>query len=1199
MADPKWFDEDAYLANKLVQLQTIEPEKGWTPDLLQAELAKYSATPYQHFVAQGNSENISPNSYFNVAEYLKAKADQMNAMNDGQGYEGKTDWTEAAVQAEMAKYGVSAWDHYNQVGQYEGVNPSNALDTSAYFEDKAELLNAAKWEGRTDWTAADIQAIFKAAGCSPLTDPDQNLASIPAVPAEEQVSTNYNPYTPSTPGTPGETYELTTAVDTITGTVNDDTFNGVASSLTKEATLNAGDQLDGAAGNDTLNVTMNSNFTGFTGDGKLVNVESVNLTNAGTLARTFNAANISGVETYTLNAETAAINLSNLAAAGITVNVKDQASGATTIGFTTDAVKGTSDALTLGLKDVGTVGEGSAADKYVTPTVAGIENLTVKATGQNLVDLSGVADAKSITVTGAGTLDVNAVGSKVTSFDASAATGAVEADLGGSAALTAIKGGAGDDAFAVTKLAANATLEGGAGDDTLVLKGMSGTLQPTMSGFETVQINGTNGATLTLSAKNVQDLTGLELTGVSTVTLANLDATDFTVTGLGTGDATTTNATLTLASAVNNLTINTEADEDKVEAKTAEAVTLNVTASAEAASATINVGEYTATSGTLTLSKLSGDLQVNVASGLDKDGKETTKFDGTVSANTATSLTVDADGTLGDTTTTTAAAFNVAKASSVTVDAANGGAAKIQAAAATDVNITAGADMDLTDSDFAKAETVTLTQNAGALTGGVAFDAINTLTVSGEGTAEGKASAITVGNLDSATHGYDINVTATGLAGGFTFGAVKAGEGDVTLDLTEVTGAVNSGTVGGNNITVNAAQLGTTNLGAITATGDVTIDGMGIRGGDATTAALDLGNISIAKDHSATISFDGSSDVTIGTITGTGTGTSVTLDASGYLGAISATHDNAAVDATIGAITAETVTIKGSEIAANDFATAGHSITADNLTFTGGLGNDKVNLTGLTDATGQKAATINLNFDSGSTGTDTLTVTTNDGTGLTNITGTVSENVGLTFTLDAASTGIDISGLSYGDKSTIDGSAATAAANITGGKGVDTIMAGKAGGTITGGKGADNITLGDGVDTVNVASGDSTTTAYDHITGFKATTDGDILQLGSTTAVWTGSAPEGWTVSSGVATYTVSGATATLDEFISAFATSTTAGVVAFAVGTSAATYATYVLNSDGTAGITDSDVLVELVGVTGVTAVSGTAGDNTIHIAA
>lgn len=1073
MADPKWFDEDAYLANKLVQLQTIEPEKGWTPDLLQAELAKYSATPYQHFVAQGNSENISPNSYFNVAEYLKAKADQMNAMNDGQGYEGKTDWTEAAVQAEMAKYGVSAWDHYNQVGQYEGVNPSNALDTSAYFEDKAELLNAAKWEGRTDWTAADIQAIFKAAGCSPLTDPDQNLASIPAVPAEEQVSTNYNPYTPSTPGTPGETYELTTAVDTITGTVNDDTFNGVASSLTKEATLNAGDQLDGAAGNDTLNVTMNSNFTGFTGDGKLVNVESVNLTNAGTLARTFNAANISGVETYTLNAETAAINLSNLAAAGITVNVKDQASGATTIGFTTDAVKGTSDALTLGLKDVGTVGEGSAADKYVTPTVTGIENLTVKATGQNLVDLSGVADAKSITVTGAGTLDVNAVGSKVTSFDASAATGAVEADLDSSAALTAVKGGAGDDAFAVAKLAANATLEGGAGDDTLVLKNMSGTLQPTMSGFETVQINGTNGDTLTLSAKNVQDLTGLELTGVSTVTLANLDATDFTVTGLGTGDATTTKATLTLASAVNNLTINTEADEDKVEAKTAEAVTLNVTASAEAASATINVGEYTATSGTLTLSKLSGDLQVNVASGLDKDGKETTNFAGTVNADTATSLTVDADGTLGDTTTTTAAAFNVAKASSVTVDAANGGAAKIQAAAATDVNITAGAAMDLTGSGFAKAETVTLTQNAGALTGGVAFDAINTLTVSGEGTAEGKASAIIVGNLDSATHGYDINVTATGLAGGFTFGAVNAGEGDVTLDLTEVTGNVNNTTtVGGNNITVNAAQLGTTTLGDITATGDVTIDGMGILGGSATAAALDLGDIAIAKDHSATISFDGSSDVMIGDITGTGTGTSVTLDASGYLGAINGgTAGNA--EATIGAITAETVTIKGSEIAANDFGTAG-DITADNLTFTGGLGADKVNLTGLTDAaTG--TTTMNLSIDTGVGDEDVVSIMAN---GATHMTGTIANAEEVTITAGTAA--LDMTGL------TITGNTADDT-TITGSSAVDTLVAAVGGGKITGGAGDDNITLGAGVDTVKV--GPEATSGVDIIQNFTSGTD--------------------------------------------------------------------------------------------------------------
>lgn len=536
---------------------------------------------------------------------------------------------------------------------------------------------------------------------------------------------------------------------------------------------------------------------------------------------------------------------------------------------------------------------------------------------------------------------------------------------------------------------------------------------------------------------------------------------------------------------------------------------------------------------------------------------------------------MDADGTLG-----AAAAFNVAKATSVTVDAANGGTASIQAAAAKDVNITAGATMDLTGSDFAKAETVTLTQNAGALTGGVAFDAINTLTVSGEGTAEDKASAITVGQLGSDAHGYDINVTATGLAGGFTFGAVNAGEGDVTLDLTEVTGNVkNTTTVDGNNITVNAAQLGTTNLGDITATGDVTIDGMGILGGDATTAALDLGDISIAKDHSAAISFDGSSDVTIGTIgTGTSTdtaGTSVTLDASGYLGAISGSHTTD-VDATIGAITAETVTIKGSEIAANVFTTSS-AITADNLTFTGGLVDDKVNLTGLTDAATGTTTTMNLSIDTG-VGADEVTITA---TGATHMTGTIAnaETVTIAADTDAA---LDMTGL------TITGNTA-ATTNITGSSGVDTLVAAVGGGTITGGKGADNITLGAGVDTVNVATaGDSTTTNYDHITGFATTaTGGDILQLDATAAVWTATAPDGWTVSNGVATKD----DATLTDFINDFAKSDSAGVVAFAVtGDSSAT--TYVLNSDGDVSTT-GDVLVELVGVggTSVTTVSGTAG--------
>ena len=348
-------------------------------------------------------------------------------------------------------------------------------------------------------------------------------------------------------------------------------------------------------------------------------------------------------------------------------------------------------------------------------------------------------------------------------------------------------------------------------------------------------------------------------------------------------------------------------------------------------------------------------------------------------------------------------------------------------------------------------------------------------------------------------------------------------------------------------------------------------------GGSAAIDALHLGDISIAKDHSATISFDGSSDVTIGKITGTGTGTSVTLDASGYLGAISGSH-NADVDATIGAITAETVTIKGSEIAANDFTTS--AITADNLTFTGGLGNDKVDLMGLTDATGT-TTTMNLSIDTGvGNDDDDVTITA---TGATHMTGTIANAEEVT--IIAGTAALDMTGL------TITGNTADNT-TITGSDVIDTLVAAVGGGKITGGKEADNITLGAGVDTVNVATaGDSTTTNYDHITGFAATATGDILKLGSTSIA---ASVTDWVSSTGgVATYTGSGA-ATATNFINDFATSTTAGVVAFEFDNN-----TYVLNSDGTAGITDSDVLVELVGVTGVTAVSTTAATDTIHIAA
>ena len=82
----------------------------------------------------------------------------------------------------------------------------------------------------------------------------------------------------------------------------------------------------------------------------------------------------------------------------------------------------------------------------------------------------------------------------------------------------------------------------------------------------------------------------------------------------------------------------------------------------------------------------------------------------------------------------------------------------------------------------------------------------------------------------------------------------------------------------------------------------------------------------------------------------------------------------------------------------------------------------------------------------------------------------------------------------------------------------------------------------------------------------------------------------GWTVSAaGIATKTG----ATVADFTAAIAGSTTAALAAFSDGTN-----TWVGLSDGSASTTSSDHMVELVGLTGITAVANAAATTTIFVA-
>jgi hypothetical protein len=291
------------------------------------------------------------------------------------------------------------------------------------------------------------------------------------------------------------------------------------------------------------------------------------------------------------------------------------------------------DTQSLKLTDVGainTAAAGAASNaKALDVTIAKVEAL----------DLSGVADAKSIKITGAGQTEIQDVAAATTSFDASGATGNVIADLtsANTTALTTVKTGTGDDTVTVAAgdLTTTATVDGGSGADTLKLNGAGGTIQPSFAGFETIELAGITSA-LTFSGTNTSNITDVKVSGTNTAgaSFVNMDATDLTVTTVG-------------------------GQGNNIAADNSGAVTFNATATAtasgteansgsatfdNASSLTVNVGEYVNQSGAISAAAAK-EVTVNVASKV-VNSVEQTQLSSAITAGEATTFTVTADGEL-------------------------------------------------------------------------------------------------------------------------------------------------------------------------------------------------------------------------------------------------------------------------------------------------------------------------------------------------------------------------------------------------------------------------------------------------------------------------------------------------------------------------------------------------------------------------
>lgn len=693
------------------------------------------------------------------------------------------------------------------------------------------------------------------------------------------------------PGVPGESFMLTTGVDIIPAegqdNSGDDTIEGVVSALSYENTFNTNDLINADAGKDTAKIALNGNFGGFTADGGMSGVENVELTNAGTNARTFDAKGVTDVEQYALNG---LVSLTNLADTKASVSISNIAETAGVgIGFTADAVKGTADALNVGLNGLGTAavtGTAPVAQKTVTVTANGIETLNINTTGDNFVALAGDA-VKAINVAGAGSITTGVTATTKT-FDASAATGNVDVNLVAATVVSSAKLGSGNDKLTVVAdddVTANATLDGGHGEDTLVIAtNARAVVQFAQSGFETIQVNTTASNSLTYS--------GLKATGVNKLVATAAFAENALFANMGAGD---------MAVNLQGANSTTKILSSDHTGATTVVVDTPATAATVAAPSVNNAG-VTATK--------SSSVNLNVAEKMD--------YQGVVTASKATSVNVAIEGQ-----TTGLAEIAAGNAQSIVVSSvANNSDLKLSANKATDLNVTAAKDLTLTGSTLGGVQSLTVAADTNFTSTTVAMGALYVANLSGTGN-------IALGALGDTGMDYSMMVNASNV-GNLTIASMETKDQSITLNAAEVvgtvraTGVINAGT-GDVNVNINGTSGAVTLGGAITGK-NVTIDATNALGGVTYNGQINVGN-SFTLNGSSLHGNDLSTSKVVAT------GTSLTANIIGGLG-----DDKVVIDA---AAAGTKITVTGD---LDLEATVG---TGNSVVINGGAGNDVVNASGL------------------------------------------------------------------------------------------------------------------------------------------------------------------------------------------------------------------------------------------------------------
>ena len=500
----KWFDPTVYMQNKLAQMQATDPAYAMS-DLVAAFAKAGFVGPegyFQHFQQFGAAEEVAPNAYFNANEYYAAKAAQF--------YGDKFDGSElqiAQVKTLINKEGMNAWTHYQQFGSAEGVNPSNAFDASDYCAAKAAAMIKAgqKAPDGTDWTAEKIAKAIDDAGMSVLehylTYAGTGEGEV-AAGSTFPVSDDDQVLVPS-----GKTIVIDEDDSTIayTGSAGDDKFY-----LKDEHTnLHAYNTLDGGEGNDTLilddkdlggaTIRNIENLVVHNGSHKAYDLSAFSTSftlEAGSDVTVDNVTDqklvVSGTSSATLSNTHMAV---NMAAGQASVDLASQNRAANhkhVFELKGDSLTSVKLAVDEGAAQVSFEDSiDKVTDLAITATVSEAKN------DKAAVNATALTNLANVTVAGAGAVQLTVASDVLKAVNAADNTGGVTVDLR-EADNAAFTGGAGADTLTVNDSKVAHTL--GAGDDTVVVKDTTGLVKGFSvdggEGTDTLQMSASLAATI-------------------------------------------------------------------------------------------------------------------------------------------------------------------------------------------------------------------------------------------------------------------------------------------------------------------------------------------------------------------------------------------------------------------------------------------------------------------------------------------------------------------------------------------------------------------------------------------------------------------------------------------------------------------------------------------------------------------------------